>query len=75
MKNMCKSDYTKLEVLKAGLVAVLCSPQFFYLQEKEASLDDYALASRLSYFLWSTMPDKELMAAANAEIFWRNYRR
>ena len=28
------------------------------------ALDDYALASRLSYFLWSTMPDSELLAAA-----------
>lgn len=66
MNNMGKSDYTKLEILKAGLVAVLCSPQFFYLQEKEGVLDDYALASRLSYFLWSTMPDEELKAAAKA---------
>jgi hypothetical protein len=29
-------------------------------------LDDYALASRLSYFLWSTMPDEELMKHAAA---------
>ena len=27
-------------------------------------LDDYAVASRLSYFLWSTLPDEELLSAA-----------
>jgi hypothetical protein len=30
-----------------------------------AALDDFALASRLSYFLWSTMPDQELLALAS----------
>jgi hypothetical protein len=29
-------------------------------------IDEYSLASRLSYFLWSTMPDEELTAAADA---------
>src|SRR5207302_1448557 len=28
------------------------------------TLDDFALASRLSYFLWSTMPDEELLSLA-----------
>jgi len=64
MKDMNSSGYTKQETLKAGLVAVLCSPQFFYLNEKKAELDNYALASRLSYFLWSSMPDEELLVAA-----------
>jgi len=49
-----------------GMVAVLASPQFLYRQERPASggptplIDEYSLASRLSYFLWSTMPDEEL---------------
>lgn len=59
----------------------LQSPQFLYRVElppagedlpapgEFAPLDDYAIASRLSYFLWSTMPDAELMAAAaNGEL-------
>ena len=50
--------------LRAGLRAVLASPGFLYLREGEGPLDDYALASRLSYFLWSSMPDEELLAAA-----------
>ena len=52
--------------LRAGIKAVLASPKFLYLREANGTLDDYALASRLSYFLWSTMPDDELMALARS---------
>ena len=48
----------------AGYTAVLCSPEFLGLEEKPGTLDDYALASRLSYFLWNTAPDAELREAA-----------
>lgn len=44
--------------------AILCSPQFLLLEEKPGALDGYALASRLSYFLWNTTPDEALVAAA-----------
>ena len=37
------------------------------LDEHPGKLDDYALASRLSYFLWSTMPDDELLGLAAAK--------
>jgi len=53
-----------LEAIKAGLRATLCSPGFLYLRENDGPLDDYALASRLSYFLWSSMPDDELLVLA-----------
>ena len=53
-----------LDALKTGLRAVLASPGFLYLGEGNGPLDDYALASRLSYFLWSSMPDQELLEAA-----------
>jgi hypothetical protein len=49
---------------RAGLAAVMTSPEFLFLREKPGALDDFALASRLSYFLWSSMPDEELLAAA-----------
>ncbi len=49
---------------RVGLKAILVSPQFLFLQEKPGKLDDFALATRLSYFLWSTMPDEELLALA-----------
>ena len=47
-----------------GYKAVLCSPQFLFFEEKPGKLTDYALASRLSYFLWSSMPDQELLDVA-----------
>ena len=56
--------------LKLGLAAMLSSPKFLYLDEgdeaMERELDQYQLASRLSYFLWSSMPDESLFALAAA---------
>ena len=46
--------------------AVLTSPDFLLLQEPVGPLDDHALASRLAYFLWSTLPDEELARLADA---------
>lgn len=65
VERINKGD-SELQALKLGLRAVLCSPGFLYLRENEGELDDNALASRLSYFLWSCMPDDELMALAAA---------
>ena len=48
--------------VRVGLTAILVSPDFLFLRESPGKLDDFALASRLSYFLWSTMPDEELLA-------------
>jgi hypothetical protein len=57
--------------VKNALMAVLCSKSFLYLEEGNASkpspqLSDWELASRLSYFLWSTMPDKQLLDLARS---------
>ncbi len=52
------------DALRVGLKAILVSPRFLMLEEKPGKLDGHALAARLSYFLWSTMPDAELLAAA-----------
>lgn len=46
--------------------AALCSSDFLYHIEPEGRLDDYALACRLSYFLWNSAPDDELGALAAA---------
>ena len=51
---------------RVGLLAVMVSPEFLFLREEPGKLDDFALASRLSYFLWSTMPDEELLELAEA---------
>ena len=52
------------DAMKAAYKVALCSPEFLYLREPAGALDDHALASRLSYFLWNSMPDEELFAAA-----------
>jgi len=57
-----------LEALQLGFQTILCSPGFIYLSEGEGPLDDFALASRLSYFLWSSMPDKALRIRASKGI-------
>jgi hypothetical protein len=44
--------------------AILCSPGFLYVQEAPGKLDDYALATRLSLFLWNSPPDDELRGLA-----------
>ena len=61
-----------------AMAAVLSSPHFLFRLEEPAAhavdahsapVDEYSLASRLSYFLWSTMPDDELFAlAARGEL-------
>lgn len=57
------------ESMITGYTAVLSSPSFITLEEKPGHLDAYALASRLSYFLWNSEPDQELRdAAANGSI-------
>ena len=50
--------------LRAGYKAVLCSPFFLFMVERPGPLDGYAVASRLSYFFWGSMPDDELTALA-----------
>ncbi len=70
-----KDSTSFVEAIKTPLIAVLVSPNFLYLTEpgspvvsteapevhKPRELNSHELASRLSYFLWSTMPDDELL--------------
>ena len=55
-----------LAALQLGFQTILCSPSFIYMQEGEGELDGYNLASRLSYFLWSSQPDAVLLEHAKA---------
>ena len=49
--------------------AALCSPDFLYHIEPAGRLDDFALASRMSYFFWNSGPDETLTAlAANGKL-------
>jgi hypothetical protein len=60
------------EGVRVSLQAILMSPNFLFRIERDPPghsgayrLNDYELASRLSYFLWSSMPDGELLGLAN----------
>jgi len=46
--------------LLSAYTAILCSPGYLYVQEAPGRLDNYALAARLSLFLWNSPPDTEL---------------
>ena len=57
--------------MKTAMLAILCSKDFYYVvegdEEKDRqTLNDWELASRLSYLLWATMPDQELFDVARA---------
>jgi len=52
------------DVVRVPLRSILSSPQFLLFDEKPGKLDDYALANRLSYFLWKSMPDDQLFKLA-----------
>jgi hypothetical protein len=54
------------DALRSAYRLILTSPRFFYFEESPGTLDDYALATRLSYFLWASTPDNELRAVADA---------
>lgn len=55
--------------VKAGMLAILCSKSFVFIAEGDenvnrAAINDWEIASRLSYLLWNTMPDEELFSVA-----------
>src|SRR5262245_26041038 len=63
-KRKLAAKYSFERAVRVGLTAVMVSPHFLLLQERAGKLNDFALASRLSYFLWSTMPDEDLLTLA-----------
>ena len=67
IKAKLREGLSSLESLQLGFQTILSAPGFLYLNEGEGELNDYALASRLSYFLWSSMPDAELFKLAEQE--------
>jgi hypothetical protein len=52
------------ESLRGMLTAMLVSPRFLYHEEPPSGPDAFAIASRMSYFLWRSAPDDELLQAA-----------
>ena len=66
-----KQSDTPVSALKETLSATLASSHFLYLSEpfkpdKPRKLNAHELAARLSYFLWSSMPDEELSSLADS---------
>ena len=69
-------NYSFFDAMMFGYKLILSSPDFLFLMDSpnavvnangdlaSVKLDEYSLAERLSYFLWSTMPDDELLATA-----------
>jgi len=64
------ADFTS--AMKSGIVGILCSPSFLYLfepsvNERPRRLNNFEIATRLSYFLWSSMPDDMLFQLATRQ--------
>ena len=66
VKNEMKNGHDFTYSMLAGYTAIICSPPFLYLEEEPGRLDNYALASRLSFFLWNSPPDEALLARAHS---------
>ncbi|MGN6133800.1 MAG: DUF1592 domain-containing protein [Aureliella sp.] len=75
MKTVRESGATQTEIMHTMITAILASPHFIYRVEDDRPedfidgirpLNDFELASRLSYFLWSSMPDERLFELARA---------
>ena len=73
MEIAMKENAGFLEGMQLAIQAALCSPRFLFRWELDPEsmkpgdvrdLTDYEVASRLSYFLWSSMPDEELLGLA-----------
>lgn len=78
LASVARATYTKPgkrfeDGIAQAMMGVLASPRFLFrledsvnseAAERFAAVDEYALASRLSYFLWSSMPDQELFTLA-----------
>jgi hypothetical protein len=73
--NFWKEQFATSKELQPSIEEALCfvltSPQFLYISEASQSsdgepLDDWELASKLSYFLWNAPPDQELIDLAQS---------
>ncbi len=66
VKTGLEKGYSFEAALRVALKGILCSPHFLYLSAVPGRLNDFDLATRLAYFLWSTAPDDTLAALAAA---------
>lgn len=73
--NWKKNGDSEVDALRRLVQSVLASPDFLYLAEPRTDsaapvrrVEPYELANRLSYFLWSSMPDDELLSLAQSGV-------
>ncbi len=66
VRSALKNGRSFEQAMRLGFKGILVSPDFLFLRERGPRLSDFELASRLSYFLWSSMPDEELLKLATA---------
>ena len=65
-KKRYETDENVFNAVQAALTSMLCSPNFLYKYKGNSiDLDDYSIASRLSYFLWNSLPDDRLIKLAS----------
>ena len=72
VNRQLEKDVEFSEAMKSVAAATISSPRFLYLYDKSseseaaASIDDFELASRLSFFLWGSIPDRTLLDLATS---------
>jgi len=64
IRNEMETGHNFAQAMIAGYTAVLASPGFVFIDEQPGRLDDYALATRLAFFLWNSEPDETLRTLA-----------
>ena len=76
VQELAQMGETPASAFELAVQAILLSPQFLYRLEFDSEpnndkavhrLDDFELASRLSYFLWAAPPDDELLSLAKGQ--------
>ncbi len=63
--SVLKRTKSSLEASYQLVEATLCSPRFLYARSPQDSDDGFAIASRLSFFLWNSLPDDTLLKIAD----------
>ncbi|BDS07985.1 hypothetical protein NT6N_30250 [Oceaniferula spumae] len=66
LEDQHKKQGSWLKAYIRTFAAIMASTDFLYIKEDLGKLEPFQLASRLSYFLWSSMPDMELLRLANS---------
>ncbi|MEL0005114.1 MAG: DUF1592 domain-containing protein, partial [Opitutales bacterium] len=66
LESLVKASRSHEDIFRSAFSRMVCSPHFLYFLEDLGPLDSYQIASRLSYFLWNSVPDSELLDLAKS---------